>query len=66
MTMANVYNQHHVGRPYINANYKAVLVKLESEGKIGANPPADQRRRVKGKLTFADNVEVMFAARRQT
>jgi three-Cys-motif partner protein len=66
MTMANVYNQHHVGRPYIKANYKAVLVKLESEGKIGANPPADQRRRVKGKLTFADNVEVMFAARRQT
>lgn len=63
MTMANVYNQHHVGRPYIKANYKAVLVKLESEGKIGANPPADQRRRVKGKLTFADNVEVMFAAR---
>jgi three-Cys-motif partner protein len=63
MIMGNIYNQHHVGRPYIKANYKAVLVKLESEGKIGAKPPADQRRRVKGKLTFADNVEVLFAAR---
>ena len=63
MTMANVYNQHHVGRRYIKANYKAILVKLESEGKIRTNPPADQRKRAKGKLTFADNVEVTFFGR---
>lgn len=63
MTMANVYNQHHVGRPYIKANYKTVLAKLESEGKIRANPPGDQRKKLKGKVTFADSVEVMFPAR---
>jgi hypothetical protein len=62
MTMADVYNQHHVGKPYIKANYKDVLVKLESEGKISANPPADRRRNVKGKLTFADSIEVVFPA----
>jgi three-Cys-motif partner protein len=63
MTMADVYNQHHVGRPYIKANYKSVLAKLESEGKIRANPSADRRKKVKGKLTFADSVIVNFSVR---
>lgn len=63
LAMIEVYDQHHVGRPYIKANYKSVLAKLESEGKIRANPPADQRRKLKGKLTFADSVEVMFPKR---
>lgn len=64
MTMLDVYTQHHVGRPYIKPNYKGVLAKLESEGKIRVNPPADRRKKVKGKLTFADSVEVKFPARR--
>ncbi len=63
MTMVDVYNQHHVGRPYIKANYKSVLAKLENEGKIRANPPANRRKKLKGKLTFADTVHIMFPAR---
>ncbi|MGH7767275.1 MAG: three-Cys-motif partner protein TcmP [Candidatus Binatia bacterium] len=63
MTMAEVYNQHHVGRPYIKGNYKSVLAKLESEGKIRATPRAVRRRKVKGKPTFADGVVVKFPAR---
>jgi hypothetical protein len=58
--MADVYNEHHVGKPYIKSNYKAILVKLESEGKITANPRAERRRRVKGNVTFADAVEAIF------
>lgn len=63
MAMIEIYNQHHVGRPYIKANYKSVLAKLENEGKIRANPPTDRRKKLKGKLTFADTVHVMFPAR---
>ncbi len=63
MTMIDVYNQHHVGRPYIKSNYKDILVKLESEGRIRVNPPVEKRRKVKGKLTFADSVQVKFPAR---
>lgn len=64
LSMADVYSQHHVGKPFIKSNYKAILVKLESEGKIRANPPANQRKRVKGNLTFADSVRAIFPARR--
>jgi hypothetical protein len=63
MTMAEVYDQHHVGRPYIKTNYKNVLAKLESEGKIRANPPAGQRRKIREKLTFGDNVKVTFPSK---
>ena len=63
MTMVDVYNQHHVGRPYIKTNYKDVLAKLESQGKVRANPSADRRKKVKGRVTFADGVKVIFPAR---
>ncbi|MBC6480796.1 MAG: three-Cys-motif partner protein TcmP [Hormoscilla sp. GM7CHS1pb] len=60
MTMIEVYNEHHVGTPYIDKNYKEALRKLEQQGKITASPPASQRRKNKGKLTFGDNVRVTF------
>lgn len=44
-------------------NYKDVLVKLENEGRIKTDPPARQRRKVKGKVTFADSVRVVFPAK---
>jgi three-Cys-motif partner protein len=59
MTMIEVYNQHHVGKPYIKSNYKAILVKLENEGKIIADPPAAKRP----KSTFGDSVRVTFSRR---
>ncbi|MGK7901334.1 MAG: three-Cys-motif partner protein TcmP [Hormoscilla sp.] len=60
MTMIEVHNEHHVGTPYTDKNYKDALRKLEEEGKIIADPPASQRRKNKGKLTFADSVKVTF------
>ena len=56
LTTRQIFDQHHVGRPYLLKNYKSVLGGLESEGKIAANPPADTRR----KNTFADGVRVTF------
>ncbi|MBI4639443.1 MAG: three-Cys-motif partner protein TcmP [Candidatus Tectomicrobia bacterium] len=60
MTMLEVYNNHHVGKRYIKANYKDVLVKLESERKITTDPPADRRPKRKGEVTFADTVRITF------
>ena len=34
MSMKQIYEQHHIGRPYIKSNYKDVLRNLENQGKI--------------------------------
>lgn len=54
MTMIEVYNRHHVGKRYIKKNYKDVLLKLEAQGKITAEP---SKRR---KNTFGDKVIITF------
>lgn len=63
MTVADVYNAHHVGRRYIKANYKDILVQLESEGRIAVSPPAAQRLKRKGKPTMAETVTITFPPR---
>ncbi|MBC6434511.1 three-Cys-motif partner protein TcmP [Nostoc sp. HG1] len=56
MTMKEVYDRHHVGKPYISKNYKAALGNLEAQGRIVAEPPVNKRR----KMTFANSVKVTF------
>lgn len=56
LTMAEIYEKHHVGTKFIKPNYKAVLTKLEAEGMITTAPSAQNRR----KNTFADSVVVTF------
>jgi three-Cys-motif partner protein len=63
MTVDGIFNQHHVGRPFVKANYKDVLVSLEEQGNVLINPPADQRPRRKGKVTLKDEATVAFPAR---
>jgi three-Cys-motif partner protein len=60
LTMEAIYNQHHVGKRYISKNYKEALRKLEEQGKIIVDPPASERRKIKGEITFADHVKVTF------
>lgn len=62
LTMKRVYEEHHVGTPYINKNYKSALIKLEAEGRIKAEPPAEKRPKAHGQPTFGDNVSVTFPA----
>ncbi|GCA75487.1 hypothetical protein MiTe_02321 [Microcystis aeruginosa NIES-2520] len=57
MTMAEIYDQHHVGKPYIKKNYKTALSNLESQGKVTVHSPEDKKRR---KGTFADDLKVTF------
>lgn len=59
-TMREIYEEHSVGNSFLSSNYKTVLGKLESEGKITTDPPAEDRPKRKGKVTFANHVKVTF------
>jgi three-Cys-motif partner protein len=63
MSMKEIYEQHHIGLPYIKRNYKDVLRELEAQGKIITEPPAHKRRKRHGKVTFADKTKVSFPAK---
>ncbi len=58
LTMKEIFDRHHVGRAYLEKNYKEALMSLEKKGQINANPPASERRA----KTFADKVVVTFPA----
>jgi three-Cys-motif partner protein len=60
LTMKQVYRKHHVGRRFIKRNYKEALRRLEAEGRIITDPPAENRIKRKGQVTFADRVKVTF------
>ena len=60
ITMEEIYMLHNVGRRYISKNYKTALNNLESQGKIIAKPPANERQKYKGEITFSDSVKVTF------
>lgn len=63
LTMQQIYETHSIGKPFIKRNYKDILIKMESDGTIMADPPADKRRRYKGEVSFGDNTLVLFPAR---
>jgi hypothetical protein len=65
ITMKQIYNQHNVGTPYIEKNYKDILTNLEIEGKIQTNPPASKRPKRKGNVTFGPNVKVTFPTKEE-
>ena len=65
MTMDQIYEKQNVGRPYIRKSYKDVLVKMEAEGHISADPAAENRPCRKGLATFADEVKVTINSPRR-
>jgi hypothetical protein len=52
--MLKIYESHHVDTPFIKKNYKDALCKLESDGRITAEP----KKRPAG--TFGDKVMALF------
>ena len=64
LSMQQIYEGHSVGRRYIKTNYKKALTKLEAQGTIKAVPPASDRPKRKGEVTFGDNVRVTFPGER--
>ena len=61
LTMEQVYERHHVDTPYINRNYKAALLELESCGKIKTN----RKDRKVRKGFFPNNLLVTFPRKRR-
>jgi three-Cys-motif partner protein len=61
LSLEALYRQHSVGKRYLLKNYQDVLRKLESEGKITVEPPAERRQKKrKGEVTFGEQVMVTF------
>jgi hypothetical protein len=60
LSLEALYQEHSIGKPYLLKNYQNVLRKLEREGKITAEPPAERRRKIKGEVTFTEKVMVTF------
>ncbi len=60
LTMHEIYERHNVGRQYVKKNYKEALAKMEAVGTIEVQPTSGQRPKRKGKVTFADDVVVIF------
>jgi hypothetical protein len=60
ITMRQVYEHHSNGKLYMQLNFKEALRQLEAEGRLVATPSASDRRKVKGIVTFADEVIVEF------
>ncbi|HWQ28603.1 MAG TPA: three-Cys-motif partner protein TcmP [Dehalococcoidia bacterium] len=56
-------DEHHVGTPFVEANYRTVLLTMEQQGQIECDPPADRRRRRQGRPTLSDNVVIRFPNR---
>ncbi len=63
-TMKEIYERHCVGTPYISSNYKHALAELEAKNRIRVEPPAAERPKKKGEVTFADHVRVTFPRRK--
>jgi three-Cys-motif partner protein len=60
ITMNEIFESHNVNTPYIERNYKDVLLNLERNQKIVTNPAAAQRRPYNGQPSFAGTVTVTF------
>jgi three-Cys-motif partner protein len=65
LTARQIFETHSVGKFFIEKNYKSALIALEASGKITTRPPASERRRIKGEVTFADHVRVTFPKRKR-
>jgi len=53
--MNDVYNNCHRGGFYFKASYKDILTRLEEEGKIIVNPPANQLWKSSGEAILKDS-----------
>ncbi|HXF52095.1 MAG TPA: three-Cys-motif partner protein TcmP [Dehalococcoidia bacterium] len=60
LQVRDVVSEHNVGTPFVKANYKKVLLEMEAKGQVACEPPADRRRKQKGRPTLADTVRVTF------
>ena len=61
LKVGDIYRIHSIGKRFTLRNYKDAIKKLEADGKVQANPPADKRMR-SGKPTLSDEVVILFVS----
>ena len=64
-TFLELFNDHNVGTPYIQPNYRKVLSNLESRKRIVAVPPSEKRPKRLGETTFGPKVVIKFPAHKE-
>lgn len=64
MTREQIFHDHVLGRNFIEPNYTEALKELENEGAIKCDPPADKRKRWRGRPSFGPDTKVTFPARK--
>jgi len=60
LTMREVFERHNIDTPYVERNYKDALRRLEEKGLVKCNPPANNRQKRHGQVTFGNDVLVRF------
>lgn len=60
LTVKRLIESHHIGTRFVQSNYKECLRRLEEDGEIIADPPAEDRKMQNGVRTFGDKVKVTF------
>lgn len=60
LTVKEIFDMHHIWKPFTLANYKEALRRLEEDGLILADPPSEKRRLRKGVRTMGDKVKITF------
>lgn len=55
-----IYQEHSIGKPYVENNYKEALLILEQQGAIFIDPPREKRRLHQGKPTLGENLKITF------
>jgi hypothetical protein len=60
LTVEEIFQNHNIGTPYIESNYKEALLFLEEKHLIYANPSSDKRQKRNGKPTMSNNVIITF------
>lgn len=56
LSFKKLFENDHLDKPFIEKNYKQVLLQLEAENKIKSNPPCEKRK----KNTMGENVVLTF------
>ena len=64
-TFLELFDEHNVGTPYIQKNYRKALSNLESRKSIFAIPPSEKRPKRLGEPTFGPKVVIRFPARQE-
>jgi three-Cys-motif partner protein len=59
-TRKKIYEEHNIGKPFIENNYKDALLHLEETGRVEIDPPVNKRRMHLGKVTLGENLKITF------